>query len=169
MTSSSSQAMAVRIKAIRPLAPRKSSRRPRRIASSTDPARYSRDISVVGQPNANTGKVMYPSRPSGRTPLAALSNSAAARSSGQRLGTGALLQLAARDFPRATARHFVEDRDLPWHFVIRQILPDMLLEYIRSSRRAGIQNHKSCKTLTELLIVDAYHGCLRNIGVRRQS
>ena len=34
---------------------------------------YSGAISVVGQPNANTGMVGYPSRPSGRTPLAALS------------------------------------------------------------------------------------------------
>ena len=49
---------------------------------------YSGDISVVGKPNANTGKVMYPSRPSGRTPLAALMSSAIARNSGRpRLST----------------------------------------------------------------------------------
>ena len=44
-------------------------------ASSIEPARYSGAISVVGQPNANTGMVGYPSRPSGRTPLAALASS----------------------------------------------------------------------------------------------
>jgi hypothetical protein len=71
----------------------------------TDPVRYSGDISVVGQPNANTGKVMYPSRPSGRTPLAALSSSAEARSSVKRLRTGgAVLQLATHDLAGAAAR-----------------------------------------------------------------
>src|ERR1700681_1681827 len=97
--------MAVSTKANRPRGPRKSPRRPRRTASRTEPARYSGDISVVGQPKANTPRVMYPSRPSGRTPLAALSNSAEARSSGQRLRTGgAVLQLAAFDLAGDAAR-----------------------------------------------------------------
>ena len=70
--------------AIRPRVPRKSPRRPRRTASSIEPAMNNGDISDVGQPNANTGMVMYPSRAMGRTPLAALTNSAIARSNGYR-------------------------------------------------------------------------------------
>ena len=72
------------------------------------------------------------------------------------------------DLSGAAARHFVEDRDLPWHFVVRQILSDMLLEYVRGSRRAGIQNHERGQSLTVLLVVDADHRRLRYLGVRRQ-
>src|ERR1700694_5768930 len=102
MMPNSTQVIAVSSKAVRPPQPLKSPRSPRRTASSIEPVMYSGAISVVGHPNANTGSVMYPSRPSGRTPLRALTNSAVARSGGRRLttiGAGADpgLQVAAHD------------------------------------------------------------------------
>ena len=79
---STPQASAVSANAIRPRRAAKSPRSPRRTASSIERARHHGAASPVGQPKKNTGIVTYPSRPSGRTALAALTSSAAARSNG---------------------------------------------------------------------------------------
>ena len=102
-------------------------------APSIEPAMYSGAISVVGQPNANHATVGYPSRPSGRTPLAALTSSTVARSSGWRrlpiVDEG--VEVAAHDLAGDAAGEFIEHGNLPRHFVVRQALTHVLLQSLR--------------------------------------
>ena len=92
--------------------------------------------------------------------MAALSSSAVARSSGQRLRTGgAVLQLAPDDLAGAAARQFIENRNAPWHFVIREIFPNVRLECVRCGGGAVGEDDERCQSLSVLLVVDAeYRG-----------
>src|ERR1700754_183466 len=117
-----------------------------------EPAMYSGAISDVGQPRKNAGMVGYPSRPNGRTPLAAFASSRPARSTGLRSPiVDQSLEVFTDDLAGDAARKLIENGNLPRHFVIRQALPNMLFQRVGCCACAVGQHHEPSQPLTVLL------------------
>src|ERR1700742_714387 len=64
-------------------------------------------------------------------------------------------QFVAEYLARDAPRQLVEDRDLAWQFVIREVVAYVLLERVRCGGRRVVQHDESDETLSVLFVVHA--------------